>query len=260
MSSLNPHLAQIAEQLNKGSNRSLRKRVLIFDVETTGLIPKKDPVTKAPPPIETCPYIIQLGFAVYDISLKAVVRQFSSCINIPQTVVIEPFIIELTRVTREKCDAGMLIEDALTEFYNEYRRCDCIVAHNIDFDSEMISLEFHRLNQSILTRCPLYLCLFNETYNRHNNIEMFCTMRSGKNLCNIIVQPPAKLDSLGQEILPKPYKKFPRLEELYFALYQEMPEDLHDALVDSLVCLRCFIKMYLRTDVSSATFRGWLNL
>jgi hypothetical protein len=44
---------------------------------------------------------------------------------------------------------------------------------------------------------------------------------------------------------PKMYKKTPKLAELYKHLYPENPppENLHDALVDTTICMKCFIKM-----------------
>ena len=37
-----------------------RKRtVLVFDVETTGILPKKDRLSTTPPPIEAYPHILQ---------------------------------------------------------------------------------------------------------------------------------------------------------------------------------------------------------
>ena len=44
-----------------------KKTVLVFDVETSGLLPKKDKSSVNPIPIEAYPYILQLSYAKYDI-------------------------------------------------------------------------------------------------------------------------------------------------------------------------------------------------
>ena len=46
-------------------------------------------------------------------------------------------------------------------------------------------------------------------------------------------------------------KKYPKLKELHKLLFhEELNEDsLHDALADTLVCLRCFYKMVMNDDI-----------
>ena len=83
------------------------------------------------------------------------------------------------------------------------------------------------------------LCLFNDLYNKINNIEIYCTMKNGKKICNITIEKPDK----------KVFVKFPKLVELYKLMFNETPENLHDAKVDALVCLRCFLKMELNVDI-----------
>ena len=43
---------------------------------------------------------------------------------------------------------------------------------------------------------------------------------------------------------PNNRKKFPRLNELYCKLFDTpLPKDMHNSIVDVLVCLRCFLKV-----------------
>ena len=222
---------------------SYRKRILIFDVETSGLMPRAD-YTKPPPPVEAYPYILQISFVIYDLTNWRVERMYNTYIRVAPSVEISPFITELTGITREKCDNGVPIVEALTEFYNEYRKSDMIVAHNIDFDKAMITLEMQRNAESMVSVCPHYSCVFSEMYNKLNNVEIYCTMKSGKNLCNIMVKPANKIDATtGAEIESKTYKKFPKLSELHEFLFNETPKNLHDSMVDTIVCLRCLLLM-----------------
>jgi hypothetical protein len=55
---------------------------------------------------------------------------------------------------------------------------------------------------------------------------------------------PLLMDVLQQqEPMQKKYKKWPKLSQLYFALFGENPDGLHNSMMDVLVCLRCYLKM-----------------
>jgi hypothetical protein len=50
-------------------------------------------------------------------------------------------------------------------------------------------------------------------------------------------------------------KKFPRLNELYGKLFDDvLPDDLHNSIIDVLVCLRCFLKIRGVKEMSSQDF------
>ena len=227
-----------------------RKRIMVFDVETTGLLPKKDPITKAIPSIQDFPYILQLSFVIYNTKFWTIEHTYNKYIRIADSVEISAKITELTGITRELCNdanGSVTIESALAEFYREYCECDCIVAHNIDFDRTMIMTEMKRNGPAIVDTCPFYSCIFDPTYNTINNIDTFCTMRVGKKMCNIVIQPPNKIDKkTGNSVVPKPFVKYPKLSELHQHLFGTVPDGLHNSLVDTLACLRCFIEMRFR--------------
>ena len=201
---------------------------LIFDVETTGLIPKGEPT------LDLCPYILQLSFIVFNTSTLTVEKQYNTYINVPSKVQIIPEIEKLTGITRAKCNSGVVVTEALTELYNAYLKCDKIIAHNIDFDSKMVRLELAR-NPGRKTRD---LCdLLNTGFELANKKERYCTMTHSIELCSIVV---VAIDRKGQ---PYQYKKFPRLSELHQKLFGNIPENLHDSMVDTMACLRCYMKM-----------------
>ena len=291
------------------------ENILIFDTETTGLIPKVDPITKQRPPYTEYPHITQLTLAVYHARSKSLIYVYNKYIKVPENVVIEPIITELTGVTRELLDTqGVDIKEALTEFYQAYMRCDTIVAHNIEFDRDMINLEFGRLSGTIEQFCPSYGCVFNSVYEQMNGKEIYCTMKSGRNVCNIMVdykkktatntiivdtataapsnynlltmdmsandinalvaglqipttqlpatQLPAtqmpsmavieeRVDAIVKKSTATQYKKMPKLIELYTHLFGEVPTGLHNSLADTMVCMRCFLKMRLKQEMSA---------
>ena len=72
----------------------------------------------------------------------------------------------------------------------------------------------------------------------------YCTMKNGRGICNIL-----KLSNDGKEY----YLKWPKLIELYEKLFGESIENLHDSLVDTVACLRCYLKMSENIELSNET-------
>ena len=215
-----------------------RRRVMIFDVETTGLLPRD----RTGIPLTELPHILQISFVIFDTQYWRVVKSVDFHINVPSTVEISPLVTELTGITREKCDSGTTILNALLEFQKEYMLCNMIVAHNIQFDREMIRVEMERNREQILTFDTNMV--FNAEYEKSVNKEIYCTMQMGRNVC--------KIESLTKT--GKTYFKSPKLIELYEHVFGMSPKDLHNSLVDTYVCLRCFVKLRFKFDLSLDMF------
>jgi DNA polymerase III epsilon subunit-like protein len=209
-------------------------RILIFDTETSGLIPKHTV------PLDEQPYVLQLSYIVYDVETNRVIKVVDWIIRPPEHVVIQPIITEITGITREICDSqGVPIELALRAFNEDYERCDLIVAHNIEFDSEMIRIEVMRNSDLGTTWSSLIKTMFP----LDNSKPTYCTMIHGRGICNIQRTQPSG----------RTWIKPPRLEELYERLFSKKPQNLHNALVDTYVCLRCFVKMRFDRDLTMDT-------
>ena len=215
--------------------------VLLFDTETTGLVPNNLPHLglMTDELLKTYPYITQLSVIVYDLYDKKIVSYYNTYINIPQDVVISQQIIQLTGVTREKCNDGVNIIKALNIFYDIYQKCDIVVAHNMQFDSKMIRIECRRHYKKI----P-YIKMTKMFYNTEvNHAHVYCTMLEGKMYCSL--------------------NKIPRLQELYELLFEEDFENyevpLHNSLVDTLVCLRCYLKIGHDTDITHHEFEEYMH-
>jgi hypothetical protein len=105
----------------------------------------------------------------------------------------------------------------------------------------MILVEIERNREYILESAPYCILIFNKTYEEINGIETYCTMRKGTNLCNIEHKPNEKDDKTRKQI----GKKFPKLSELYLKLFEnsETPINLHNSMIDVMVCLSCYLKM-----------------
>jgi len=200
---------------------------LCFDTETSGLCPKYPTQD-----ISKYPYITQLSFILYDSKEGTVIRHFNSYIK--QTVEHDytSTAFQMTKITKEMCDNGVPIAKALAEFYNCYLLCGTLVAHNLQFDKKMIQLEMLR-NYNLERQKPEMSVMFNDTFNELFSIKTYCTMNGGKDITSIFIT-----DKHGNR-----WKKNPKLSELYEKLFSEKPENLHNSLVDTIVCLKCYIKM-----------------
>lgn len=206
------------------------RKILVFDTETTGIIKKSAS-------LEENPYILQFSYCVYDLKRQMIEKIFNSYIRVDPSVVISKEITNINGCTRELCDAGMPIQDALISFYTDLSSCNILVAHNITFDMEMIQLEFRRHGPELATICPDYAnCL------SKNNV---CTMRTSTNICRL----PGRTG--------KSYK-WPTLLELHVHLFQTKPENLHNSMVDILVCLRCYLKIKHQYHVENNVFEEML--
>ena len=215
-----------------------RSRYLVFDVETTGLLPKQSQNQRIS--ISDYPYIIQLSFVIYDLEQRKIIKTYDSYIKIPETVIISQYVSNLTGITNEICKSkGVPITDAIKNFHEAYIMCEGLVAHNMDFDQTIIEVEMERNKARILEKTPECYMLFNKTYETINNVDRFCTMKKGINICNLLNSPIMD----GDRVIKKASLKWPKLVELYQALFGETPENLHNSMVDVLACLKCYLKM-----------------
>jgi len=205
-------------------------RVLVFDTETNGLLPKRDKTTRLPV-INEYPYILQLSFVLYNIETSTHEKIYNEYIKVDDSVVISDKITEITGITKEICSTkGVPITSALYDFYHAYMQSDRIVAHNINFDKNMMELEIFRNRDNLRTIPEIYF-LFNDMFNSVHNTDTYCSMQNTKKFCNIMIT-----GKYG------PYVKPPRLVELHQKMFNFTPDNLHDALVDTMACLRCYMK------------------
>lgn len=225
------------------------KRYLVFDVETNGLMPSRVPYKSSSSKINDYPYILQLSFAIYDVHEKKLIQQFDSYIDVPDDVPISEKITSLTGIDRNMCKQGKPIIDVLEKFYEAYMFCNGLVAHNMDFDEKAIQVSIERYRDEITKKCPHIFSCFQPMYEKLHEVERYCTMKKGTDLCNIMVEYDVKNSTSGEKRVKK---KWPRLEELHKHLFpNESLSGLHNSMVDVLVCLRCFLKMKLNTDPGS---------
>lgn len=215
-------------------------RVLVFDVETNGLLPKYGAND-----LKNYPYILQLSYIIYDVGNDKILQEFDSYVDIDDSIPISNKITELTGITRESCKNGLSMVEILKKFQEAYAFCNGgLVAHNIDFDSKMIGVEIERHRPILEIHCPQVFSVFNPFYEKIHNIDRYCTMKSGTQRCNIMI--PSKIAG------KPPMLKWPKLIELHNNLFDnETINGLHNSLIDVKVCLRCYLKMLYNIDKKS---------
>ena len=203
-------------------------RILVFDTETTGLI-KKDASLYD----KQNPHIMQLSWLLYDTDTKFIIESSNDYISLSEQT---PISLDAMKITGITCDIlkkhGVPILEALNNFDRASKLADVIIAHNLSFDQKMIYIEYTRNGLIPLT-----------VTNPFKGKTTYCTMKNNVDLCSI-----KKLSKGG-----KYDNKYPTLLELFKFLFKEepLPLNLHNSLIDVLVCLRCYCLLKHNIDVCS---------
>ena len=240
--------ADLYRSKNKMNNQT---RILIFDVETTGLLPTipKDQTSN----LALYPHIIQFSFILYNLETRAIERKHNFYINVP--VDVPDKITEITGITKQMCDErGIPILLALDCFYECYTMAGCVIAHNLTFDATMIRVELDRNRAEIDLKAHYCFNIFDAEFEKSHRIERFCTMRYGTNICNVMKAKESKDGKVTY------YKKWPTLLEFHKHLFDTIPENLHNSIVDVLVCMRCYLKSYRKIEIAELEFSNMMKM
>jgi hypothetical protein len=210
--------------------------VLVFDTETTGL-PKTKVINETT--IRYLPHIVQLSYMIYEVDSNKIVKISDNIVKIPENVELTKESIAIHGIDRNKMnEKGRPIVEVLREFLTDIDFIDLIIAHNIDFDINMIIVELYRCsmdtNNSRVKEINLPVTVQLQYMNR------YCTMKNSIELCNI---------KKFSKTSGKEYVKFPTLSESYLKLFNEKPNNMHNSLNDIYACFRCFYKLKYKKDV-----------
>jgi DNA polymerase III subunit epsilon len=184
------------------------RKILFFDTETTGL-PQfyNAPITQ----VNNWPRLVQLAFIAYfeDGSLASK----HNYIIKPEGFVIPRDATLIHRISNQQAQTeGHDLRQILDVFANAINESAILIAHNFDFDKNIVGAEFVRKGfdtKPLLTK------------------RSFCTMKD-KNVVNFC------------GIQGKNGYKWPKLEELHYKLFNERFSDAHDASIDIEATARCF--------------------
>lgn len=199
-------------------------KILVFDTETTGLLPRNFNAEKNN--LHNLPYIVQLSFIIYDDINNKLLTTYDSIVKMPDGVDIPEESSNIHGITNDiSKKQGSYIKDVLKVLKAAIENVNCIVAHNFEFDINMICIECMRNDMEIELL--------------ENNPLIICTMKQSKELCNI--------EAVGKR--GDKYIKYPKLSELHNKLFNNEPNNLHNSFIDVIVCLRCFYMMFFKKDI-----------
>lgn len=183
---------------------------LFFDTETNGMAKNfRAPVTD----LDNWPRVTQLGWQLYDDN-ENLINEKSHLIK-PDgwTIPKEKFFID-NNMSTERCEElGIPLREAVSEFLEDMKKAEYLIAHNMSFDDNVMGAEYIRLGLS-----------------PENEPKKICTMKETTNFCKML---PIRYGTY----------KWPTLTELHIKLFDEEFEGAHDALDDVKACARSFFEL-----------------
>ncbi len=180
-------------------------RYLFFDTETTGLPFNYDAPSYD---LKNWPRLVQLSWILTDSEFDIVSRQ--DYIVYPESFSIPSAASCLHRVTNAMAKIeGVKVKYVINNFMSDFQKATCLVGHNVSFDKKIVGAEMIRLGlQDIMDKK-----------------DFIDTMVSSTEFC--------KIPSKGGY-------KWPKLQELYKALFGCEYSDAHDSMSDVKATLECF--------------------
>ena len=192
---------------------------LYIDTETTGLpIDYKEHYTK----LENWPYIVQVALIIEDDNYGILAKR--DIIVKPDGYTIPESASNIHGITNEKAKSGEKREDVFNYLDLILNNTDIIIGHNASFDLNIIKAEIIRTK-------GIDNALFEK-----KEYSLIDTMRLGKDVCKI----------------PRSYiygdYKYPKLNELYYKLFNKHFDNQHNAMADVEATYECY-KELLRLGI-----------
>jgi DNA polymerase III epsilon subunit-like protein len=184
---------------------------IFFDTETTGLPANfKAPASD----IKNWPRIVSFSWILYDTAGKAF--READFIVYPEQWEISKESEAIHGISNETAEReGIPLEFILSQFRKDAKECRYGIAHNMAFDSKVITAEHIRNGKA----CPL------------RELKLICTMERTVNLCRL----PSKGRSGSF--------KWPKLQELHLHLFGKEFGNAHNSLADVRATADCFFKL-----------------
>lgn len=207
-------------------------KLLIFDTETNDMIKT---IIKNSKREKIIPYIIQLSWLIYDTKNEKIESKHDYIISIPDNVIITKNAESIHNISKDICNSkGIDITEILPKIIDDMFYVDKIIAHNISFDKSLLEKTMERYS---------FINPFDSISIRK---KMICTMNNQELIkkCNILYTRYDGVKTL----------KFPKLSELHNTLFQDdlliqHSHKLHNAFIDNLILLRCYVFYYHNLDI-----------
>lgn len=186
--------------------------ILVFDTETTGLLPKRGDTTA------DFPRLVQIAFLSYCTKTGGLA---TTSLIVNPGIPVPLGASKVHGITTEQAVAeGISPAEAMLRLSIALDEADLLVAHNYAYDSAIVANECRVADMVDVIRA--------------SRVPEYCTMRAGTDVCAIM--RPRKDGTL--------YVKYPKLVELYAELFGEPPNvRLHDARADCAATLRCYLAL-----------------
>lgn len=190
--------------------------IFFFDTETTGKPRKYNaPISD----LDNWPRVVQIAWIVCH--EDGTIASAKETIVKPDGWIIPEEAAGIHGITTEMAiEKGWPIKSFVGQLYRLIKSCDLIVGHNVEFDTSVMGAEFLR-------------------YIHENPFEgknTLCTMKEGTEFCKL-----PKTTTRGSDKY-----KWPRLSELYFALFNQPMGAAHTALRDIENTSKCYFEMKSR--------------
>ena len=189
--------------------------ILFFDTETTGL-PKnyRAPMNN----LDNWPRVIQLGWQLYHDDGKLIEESAELVYPDGWAMPKGEFWKKHGYFQERNLAEGKPIKALLKLFTGQIQKAGLLVAHNMQYDYNVLGAEFLRAKLST-----------------GKVIKKACTKELGTPVCKL----PGKYGRY----------KWPELTELHLELFGEKFDGAHDALDDVKATARCFFEMKKRGDI-----------
>ena len=213
-------------------------KIIIFDTETTGLPKSRQSLVTD---TKDWPNIVQFSYIIYDMSTNNLEVVSDDIIKLAAEIDIPEESSNIHGITKEiSNENGVSIKEVIDKFMVDLTDCNLLIAHNLEFDMNMLIVELIRMNKiAKLTEDDESMELNNLNYEKITKIEKYCTMKETEKRCNI-----KAISKTGKE-----YTKYPTLGELHYYLFRSYPKNLHNSLNDILICLRCYYQLIAKKDI-----------
>ncbi|CAM9203807.1 unnamed protein product, partial [Pylaiella littoralis] len=185
---------------------------LFFDVETTGLPPRKAS-PKSFEQYDSC-RVVSVAWVLRDAKTVYSQRYAVADPGIPDETIGAECIHGISKHVIDRY--GRKVEDVVLEFMGDVGKADRIIAHNLAFDKSVLAAELFRMGRD-------------EEGARLMDCDSLCTMQSTTNLVRI-------KNAYGSF-------KWPKLEELHKFLFGHVFENAHHAMCDVDALVACYYRL-----------------
>lgn len=209
---------------NEAAEYPFKNVRLFIDTETTGL-PLNDNLSYTE--LDNWPYLVQVALIIEDDNYGILARR--NIILKPNGYIIPESSTKIHGITHEWAAKNGEERDKVISFLDLVLcNSDIIIGHNVSFDLNVIKSEIIRVK-------GVENALF--TKKKHSVVD---TMMLGVNIC--------KIPNLSFHTRKIQSYKYPKLDELYYKLFNKHFDNQHDAMADIQATYDCYYELKRKSE------------